>query len=535
MISIVIPVYNSEDTLHVCLNSILKQTYSNFEVICINDSSEDSSKEILDYFTLKDSRIKLINNSIKKGEVYCKNKGLEVANGKYVLFLKSNEWIYSNTLEILISHAKDNNLDLIFFNNDNNANELNINQFDVLNYFDLDKSIIEILNKDWGKFCSKSILKSNDVNEMLDSVERISLINNFSNLYQESKNDKEALSELIMEQHLVQVKNKVGHIEQSIERHQTQTINFINSQRDLNVSLRKSADVFMDNYNQARRYFFNDQESKLKKYFDTNELFRICYFNNFKFLSYSPEENRILIKTDDGIVFGTNNRIFTVKEVLGFNGYSIPQLYDFDKFVVFDMGMNRAYASLWFANFNNCLHVYGFEIDSDTYNKALSNINLNPQLSDKISTFNFGLSNENEEVDLYYVDGCDGVNTMLTEVVKLQPELQDKNKLRTKRVVVKKASEVVSKIINDDKITSKIVLKIDTEGAEYNIISDLIESNVMSKVDVLLGEGHLFEREHFCDKLKELGFKQIELQVNPNTYNFAFVKEDYFKKKKKKK
>ena len=47
---------------------------------------------------------------------------------------------------------------------------------------------------------------------------------------------------LIMEQHLVQVKNKVGHIEQSIERHQTQTINFINSQRDLNVSLRKSAD-----------------------------------------------------------------------------------------------------------------------------------------------------------------------------------------------------------------------------------------------------------------------------------------------------
>lgn len=337
----------------------------------------------------------------------------------------------------------------------------------------------------------------------------------------DEKKDKYLSDESTVNQYL----NK---IELSIKEQQEQTKLILNSQNNLKNNLNKLTSIFMENYNETRKYFFNNQENMLKKYFDTNDFFKICYFNNFKFISYSPAENRILIKTDDGIIFGCNNRFYTLKEVIAYNGYSIPQLYDFDEFIVFDVGMNRAYASLWFANFENCKHVYGFEIDQDTYNKALSNINLNPHLANKISPYNFGLSNQNEEVDLFYVDGCDGVNTMLREVVELQPELQDENKLNKKRVHVKKTSEIFSKIIKDNNITSKIVLKIDTEGAEYNIISDLIETDVISKIDVLLGEGHLFKRKHFCDELKERGFVQIDLQINPITYHFAFVKEKYF-------
>ena len=188
--------------------------------------------------------------------------------------------------------------------------------------------------------------------------------------------------------------------------------------------------------------------------------------------------------------------------------------YDFDEFVVFDVGMNRAYASLWFAKFDNCKAVYGFEIDYETYGKALSNINLNPKLSSKITMYNFGLSDKDEDVDLYYVNGCDGVNTMLQEVAEIQPELQDENKLNTKKVRVKKASDILSNLIKENNITSNIVLKIDTEGAEYKIIADLIESNVISKVDVILGEGHLFKENQFCDKLIELGFEKIKLNIN---------------------
>ena len=214
------------------------------------------------------------------------------------------------------------------------------------------------------------------------------------------------------------------------KKQQEQNKLIINSQNDLKNKLNDISSILLENYNETRKYFFNNQEPMLKKYFDTNELFKLCYYNNFKFLSYSPTENRILIKTADGIILGSNNRFYTLKEVIGFNGYSIPQLYDFNEFIVFDIGMNMAYTSLWFANFENCKHVYGFEIDLDTYNKALSNINLNPHLSNKISPYNFGLSNKNEEVDLYYVDGCDGVNTTLKEVVELQPELQDEKKTK---------------------------------------------------------------------------------------------------------
>lgn len=523
MISIIISIYNSENTLHNCLNSILKQTYFDFEVICFNDASTDSSKEILEYFALKDSRIKIINNETTKGEHYCKTKGLELSNGKYVTFIKSDEWIISSTLEILIKHAEDNQLDIIFYNNNN----INIKEFEILTPSDLDETKIEILKKEWNKFYLKSILTQNNFIKIFSASKRISLINTLFK-QQHTLKDYEPQKNILSKQHLIQLKNQLNMLESSIQKQQKQTNEYINLQKDLNKHILKRTNIIHENYNEYRTAFFNNQEEKLKKYFDTDELFRICFFNNFKFVSYSPAENRILIKTDEDILFGTNNRFHTVKEVIGFNGYSIPQLYDFDEFVVFDIGMNRAYASLWFAKFNNCKSVYGFEIDPETYTKALSNINLNPTLANKITPYNFGLSNENEEVDLYYIKGCDGINTMFNEVVNLQSEFKDKNKLNTKKVNVKKANEVLSHIIKTENITSKIVLKIDTEGAEYNIIKNLIDSNIISKIDVLLGEGHLFEREHYCDKLKEMGFEQIELQINPVTYNFAFVKEEHF-------
>ena len=356
----------------------------------------------------------------------------------------------------------------------------------------------------------------------LNSKNKILLLNEKINKILNEKNSQiQKLNTQISE---LESEIKIEHI---IQEQQEQNKVIINSQNDLKNKLNNLSSIFLENYNETRKYFFNGQEQMLKKYFDTNELFKLCYFNNFKFLSYCPTENRILIKTDEGIILGSNNRFYTLKEVIGFNGYSIPQVYDFDKFIVFDVGMNRSYTSLWFANFENCSHVYGFEIDLDTYNKALSNINLNPHLSKKISPYNFGLSNKNKEVDLYYVDGCDGVNTTIEEVVELQPELQDEKKRNKKKVQVKKASEILSEIICENNNTSKIVLKIDTEGAEYDIISDLIETNIISKIDVLLGEGHLFERKHFCDELKEKGFIQTDLQINPVTYNFTFVKEEH--------
>ena len=97
MISIIIPVYNTEDYLHVCLNSILKQSYGDFEIICVDDASTDSSLEILEYFTKKDSRIKILKNDSNRGQGFSRNRGLDVAEGKYIFFLDSDDWINADT------------------------------------------------------------------------------------------------------------------------------------------------------------------------------------------------------------------------------------------------------------------------------------------------------------------------------------------------------------------------------------------------------------------------------------------------------
>ena len=106
MISVIIPVFNVEDKLYICLNSVLKQNYQDFEIICIEDASTDFSLEVLKYFSQKDSRINIYENESKKGFEYCKNKGLEIAKGDKILFLNANEWLGFNFLETF-SHKSD--------------------------------------------------------------------------------------------------------------------------------------------------------------------------------------------------------------------------------------------------------------------------------------------------------------------------------------------------------------------------------------------------------------------------------------------
>ena len=304
---------------------------------------------------------------------------------------------------------------------------------------------------------------------------------------------------------------------------------FIDSQVDINKNLNNAVNLFVLNYDECKRCFFNDEEKILKKYLDTDELFRICYFNNIQFLSYSPHENRILLKTKEGIILGTNNRFYTIKEVIGFDGYSVPQLYEFDDFVVFDVGMNRAYASLRFAEFDNCSRVFGFEIDEDTYNKAVYNINLNPDLSKKIKPYNIGLSDKDEEVELYYLEGADGVNTVEHDLVDIQYDFKKStDEVKTKVVKVKKTTDVINEIMENENISSKIVLKIDVEGSEYKIIDDLIESDLIYKMDLIIGEGHKFIDRNLSDDLLNCGFKKIEFKEKKVVYNFAFVKEEYY-------
>ncbi len=207
MISVIIPVYNVEDYLNVCLNSVLKQTYKNFEIICIDDDSTDSTLNILEYFSQKDSRVKILKNESNKGPGFSRNRGLEIAKGKYISFLDGDDWLSPNAYEILIKKAEKNNLDLLLFKNIVYYEEshifgmepyydmeyLNKLENEVFNHFDINKTkLFEMSNASWNKFYLKSFLDRNNIHfpndnlihednpffyKTITSAQRISLIN----------------------------------------------------------------------------------------------------------------------------------------------------------------------------------------------------------------------------------------------------------------------------------------------------------------------------------------------------------------------
>lgn len=114
-ISIIIPVYNTEKYIEKCLNSIVNQTYSNLEIICVNNGSTDKSSKLLNEYLMKDKRIKLIETE-NNGVSAARNIALNNVTGQYVLFVDSDDWIDYSTCENAIKTIIDNKSDVVFFN-----------------------------------------------------------------------------------------------------------------------------------------------------------------------------------------------------------------------------------------------------------------------------------------------------------------------------------------------------------------------------------------------------------------------------------
>lgn len=108
LISIIVPVYNVEEYLKECIDSILIQTYKNLEIILVNDGSTDKCKDIcLEYLNI-DKRIKFIDKK-NEGLSKARNDGIKIAKGKYLVFVDSDDYIHKNMIEILYNNLKKTN------------------------------------------------------------------------------------------------------------------------------------------------------------------------------------------------------------------------------------------------------------------------------------------------------------------------------------------------------------------------------------------------------------------------------------------
>lgn len=139
LISVILPVYNVEEYLIRCLDSIIHNTYQEIEIICIDDGSTDKSGFILDQYQKQDERIIVIHTE-NQGISEARNTGLNVSTGEFICFIDSDDWIHERFFEFLIAVQKKENADVVDSSYANATASFTFNKNMTLNYKKVDNS-----------------------------------------------------------------------------------------------------------------------------------------------------------------------------------------------------------------------------------------------------------------------------------------------------------------------------------------------------------------------------------------------------------
>ena len=113
LISVIVPVYNTEKYLKKCIDSIIMQTYKEFELFLVDDGSTDSCPMLCDEYAVTDSRVKVIHKK-NEGQGMARNMALDAASGKYISFIDSDDWVVPNMLEKMVNAAEQYSADIVF-------------------------------------------------------------------------------------------------------------------------------------------------------------------------------------------------------------------------------------------------------------------------------------------------------------------------------------------------------------------------------------------------------------------------------------
>lgn len=114
LISVIVPVYGVEKYLDRCLDSIVNQTYRNLQIILVDDKSPDSSPEICDKWEQTDSRISVIHKDVNEGLGMARNTGMTIANGDYIAFVDSDDYLDKDAYRRLVENAAETGADIVY-------------------------------------------------------------------------------------------------------------------------------------------------------------------------------------------------------------------------------------------------------------------------------------------------------------------------------------------------------------------------------------------------------------------------------------
>ena len=165
-VSIIVPVYNVEKYIRQCIKTIIEQTYSDLEIILIDDGSTDNSGVYCDEAAKKDSRIHVIHKE-NGGLSDARNRGLEYAKGELIYYLDSDDYIEPNTIQVLLEQQKKENADIVISNfyytyseHEDIANSFYKKKI-IFNNYDAMKALIngKLETFAWGKLIRTNIVK----------------------------------------------------------------------------------------------------------------------------------------------------------------------------------------------------------------------------------------------------------------------------------------------------------------------------------------------------------------------------------------
>lgn len=197
-VSIIVPIYNAENYLDKCIESLLNQTKKEIEIILINDGSTDNSEKIIKSY--KDKRIKYFKNE-NQGIGKTRNFGIEKATGKYIMFVDSDDYIDKNMAKLMFDKAFSNSLDMVvcdYYKVINNENiEEKLPSFKPTTLKNSPNLLCDINLSPWNKIYKTSLIKDNNIKfvenlkyedapfviEALDIANKIGKVNKCLNYY----------------------------------------------------------------------------------------------------------------------------------------------------------------------------------------------------------------------------------------------------------------------------------------------------------------------------------------------------------------
>jgi len=243
------------------------------------------------------------------------------------------------------------------------------------------------------------------------------------------------------------------------------------------------------------------------------ELYTACLDSDIKFLSCNLFKKRLYFIYKDKYYLVTNYSVATIVQIFTYKPYQLPSSQK--KYIVFDVGMNKGFSSMWFAMHSSVQRVIGYEVNADLLELIMENREMNKKLFKKIEFHGFGLAGSSRKIMIHSLTNDDGVTTINDQFYNKYWSKERKAKGIEKIAYVKKASKQIEKYMKRN-TNKSYVLKIDVEGAEYEIFNDLQKNKLLDRFDIIMGETHLgFD----CIKKQLRKFDIVQLETFDNNLN----------------